>query len=111
MPGSFSSILTFLTLLIFLATAHDIRASNDTEPTVYKESNKYKYYGCYNETVEIEDSAEVRALNGGAHLVDTKQMTVPMCLDFCTSNGSYQYAGVEWSRFVSNSPKEQSHVR
>lgn len=28
-------------------------------------------------------------------------MTVPLCLEFCASNGTqYQYAGLEWSRYV-----------
>ncbi|PTD13501.1 hypothetical protein FCULG_00003719 [Fusarium culmorum] len=76
-------------------------SSNTTasNPTIYQGSYDYKYHGCYNETTQIQDSAEDRALADGTHLVKAGKMTVPMCLDFCTSNGTqYKYAGLEWSR-------------
>ncbi|KAM5360620.1 hypothetical protein ACJZ2D_013643 [Fusarium nematophilum] len=100
MPPSFLVLVTFLNLLTILVAARDTRDSNDDEPAIYKESDQYTYSGCYNETTEIKDSAEERALNDGTHLVKAGQMTVPMCLDFCTSNGTYRYAGLEWSRYV-----------
>ncbi|ENH60842.1 WSC domain-containing protein 2 [Fusarium oxysporum f. sp. cubense race 1] len=48
--------------------------------------------------MQIQDSAQERALTGGSHLVMAGKMTVPICLEFCASNGTqYQYAGLEWS--------------
>ncbi|KAJ3532126.1 hypothetical protein NM208_g8577 [Fusarium decemcellulare] len=99
MPRFLSSIITALTLLVCFVASHNIRDSKDDDPRIHKESTKYKYYGCYNETTDITDSAETRALTGGSHLVTAGKMTVPMCLEFCASNGTdYTYAGLEWSR-------------
>ncbi|KAI8684143.1 WSC domain-containing protein [Fusarium keratoplasticum] len=92
-------IIAVLFLLIGRVTSLTIRDSGSQDPKIYRESNKYKYYGCYNETTDIKDSAEERALTGGTHLVKAGKMTVPMCLEFCTFNGTeYAFAGLEWSR-------------
>lgn len=92
-------IIAALFLLVGRATSLTIRDPGSQDLKIYKESNKYRYYGCYNETTQIKDSAEQRALNGGAHLIRAGKMTVPMCLEFCASNGTeYAFAGLEWSR-------------
>ncbi|KAH7270135.1 WSC domain-containing protein [Fusarium redolens] len=79
--------------------SQETSASSETGPSIYRASGQYKYYGCYNETMQIQDSAQERALTGGSHLVKAGKMTVPICLEFCASNGTqYQYAGLEWSR-------------
>ncbi|KAF5026559.1 hypothetical protein F66182_1348 [Fusarium sp. NRRL 66182] len=88
--------------LIFSARAQKIPNYNGIEPSIYKEHSQYKYLGCYNETTTIQDSAEERALTGGPHVVSAGNMTVPVCLEFCASNGTqYRYAGLEWSRYGS----------
>lgn len=96
MPALLSSLIALI-FLFALSTAHDRR---DGEPVIYNESKKYNYYGCYNETVQVADSAQVRALDGGTNLIKKGSMTVDMCLDFCQKSGSveYTYAGLEWSR-------------
>lgn len=80
------------------------QSTGDQQPqvSVYNDStNKYHYYGCYNETTEVEGSAGSRALNGGTTLVKPGEMTVPMCLTFCASGDvKYRYAGLEWARLV-----------
>jgi hypothetical protein len=65
---------------------------------IYDQSDKYSYYGCYNETTGIAGADGSRALDG-PNEVKKGEMTVPMCLDFC-GNGEkqYRYAGLEWSR-------------
>ncbi|CAF3549233.1 unnamed protein product, partial [Fusarium graminearum] len=79
--------------------SQDYSNTTTSKSTIYRGSDNYKYHGCYNETTQIQDSAEYRALADGTHLVKAGKMTVPMCLDFCTSNGTqYKYAGLEWSR-------------
>jgi hypothetical protein len=86
-----------------LVTSQESSSTNTSQPRIYPGSDGYKYYGCYNETTQIQDSAEDRALADGTHLVKAGKMTVPMCLEFCTSNGTqYKYAGLEWSRYVLN---------
>ncbi|KAJ0295184.1 hypothetical protein CBS470a_000232 [Colletotrichum nupharicola] len=75
-----------LALLSPLASAQSL--------SIYQDSDKYKYQGCFNETV--------RALADGAsktYPVDGN-MTVPICLSFCNSgtDTQYKYAGVEYSR-------------
>ncbi|KAM0379477.1 hypothetical protein ACHAPK_000052 [Fusarium culmorum] len=87
--------------IVTLVASQDSSNTTASNPTIYQGSYDYKYHGCYNETTQIQDSAEDRALADGTHLVKAGKMTVPMCLDFCTSNGTqYKYAGLEWSRFV-----------
>lgn len=69
--------------------------------SIYTDSKKYDYYGCYNETTEIPGSAHTRALDGGINEVKRGEMTVPMCLSFCADGDTqYAYAGLEWSRYV-----------
>ncbi|CAM1506748.1 Fc.00g063890.m01.CDS01 [Cosmosporella sp. VM-42] len=91
-------ILSTIGILLSLATAYHHR--RDTA-TIYEESTTYDYYGCYNETTDIDNTAKNRALDGGTHMVKKGTMTVPMCLNFCTSNNTeYTYAGLEWSRCI-----------
>ncbi|KAH7197377.1 WSC domain-containing protein [Fusarium flagelliforme] len=92
-----SYITTLLLSTVSYVSSQD--STKNSEPSIYRGSNEYTYYGCYNETTQVQDSAEERALADGSHLVKAGKMTVPMCLDFCTSNGTqYKYAGLEWSR-------------
>jgi len=94
-------ITTLLLSVVSYVSSQD--SNKNSEPSIYRGSNEYTYYGCYNETTQVQDSAEERALADGSHLVKAGKMTVPMCLDFCTSNGTqYKYAGLEWSRYVIN---------
>lgn len=84
-----------LYLLAVLVQAQDANGSL----TIYDDSDKYKYYGCYNETTQIEGSSQNRALVGGINEVKEGEMTVPMCLNFCANGRTqYRYAGLEWSR-------------
>ncbi|KAJ6445867.1 carbohydrate-binding WSC [Purpureocillium lavendulum] len=87
-------LIVALALLVAVAAA---QASSQL--TIYNDSKKYGYYGCYNETTEIPGSDHTRALGGGINEVKRGEMTVPMCLAFC-SNGDtqYRYAGLEWAR-------------
>lgn len=89
-------LLQFL-LLLFVPL---VRAA-DATVSIYDDSDKYIYYGCYNETTQVAGSAETRALGGGIDESLPGEMTVPKCLAFC-GNGSteYRYAGLEWSRYV-----------
>jgi hypothetical protein len=94
-------IAAMLLSIASLVTSQDSSNTNTSQPSIYRGSKEYKYYGCYNETTQIQDSAEDRALADGTHLVGAGRMTVPMCLEFCASNGTeYKYAGLEWSRYA-----------
>ncbi|EWG37597.1 hypothetical protein FVEG_14786 [Fusarium verticillioides 7600] len=94
-----SRTAAMLLTTVTFCKSQEMIVSNGTVPGIYKESGRYKYHGCYNETMQIQDSAQERALIGGSHLVMAGKMTVPICLEFCASNGTqYQYAGLEWSR-------------
>ncbi|EHK50006.1 uncharacterized protein TrAtP1_007880 [Trichoderma atroviride] len=89
------SISLLLQLLLFIPFVH---AANATV-SVYDDSKKYKYDGCYNETTQVPGSADTRALGGGIDESLPGQMTVPICLAFCgNGNTEYRYAGLEWSR-------------
>lgn len=84
-----------LQLLLFIPFVH---AANATV-SVYDDSKKYKYNGCYNETTQVPGSADTRALGGGIDESLPGQMTVPICLAFCGNGDTeYRYAGLEWSR-------------
>jgi hypothetical protein len=72
-------------------------AGETVKPAIYTGSDKYIYQGCYNETVDIPNTAKDRALPGGMNTVMAGNMTVPLCLAFCNQNG-FRYAGVEYSR-------------
>ncbi|KAH0595820.1 hypothetical protein MHUMG1_06368 [Metarhizium humberi] len=89
-------------LLLLLASSLTLAAAQQSSAVqTYRESKTYTYYGCYNETTEIDGSDHSRALSGGANEVKKGEMTVPMCLDFCNNgeNGAhYRYAGLEWAR-------------
>jgi hypothetical protein len=77
------SISLLLQLFLFIPIVH---AANATV-SVYNDSKKYKYYGCYNETTQVPGSADTRALGGGIDESLPGKMTVPICLAFC-SNGT-----------------------
>lgn len=95
-PPYIIAFLAFLTPL--LASQHP---RDDVKAVLYEPPSRYVYYGCYNETTQVHDTSGARALDGGTHLVRKGYMTVPMCLEFCSSNGTqYTYAGLEWSRQV-----------
>jgi hypothetical protein len=88
------SISLLLQLFLFIPIVH---AANATV-SVYNDSKKYKYYGCYNETTQVPGSADTRALGGGIDESLPGKMTVPICLAFCSNGTEYRYAGLEWSR-------------
>jgi hypothetical protein len=88
-----SALLAILVLAVLAA------AQNGDSVKIYDDSDKYEFYGCYNETTEIKGSAQTRALGDGINQAKEGEMTVPMCLSFC-SNGrtEYRYAGLEYAR-------------
>ncbi|KAL5087278.1 hypothetical protein Trisim1_008016 [Trichoderma cf. simile WF8] len=88
--------MTFLLhMLLFIPLVY---AANATV-SVWDDSNKYKYFGCYNETTQVPGSADTRALGGGIQESLPGAMTVPTCLAFCGNGATeYRYAGLEWSR-------------
>ncbi|KAF9880027.1 hypothetical protein CkaCkLH20_02838 [Colletotrichum karsti] len=90
-----AQLLSTLLLLAFLSPLASAQALS-----IYKDSDKYKYQGCFNETNEIENTGKLRALSDGASKAFNGNMTVPMCLSFCSSgtDTDYKYAGVEYSR-------------
>jgi hypothetical protein len=92
--STIGSLCAILTLVVFVAAAQ----SNDSVQ-IWDDSDKYKFYGCYNETTNIEGSAQTRALSDGINEVKEGEMTVPMCLAFCSGGRTeYRYAGLEYSR-------------
>jgi hypothetical protein len=96
---------TLSTAFAFLAAcllAALLPSTNAQQLQNYNGSQTYRYYGCYNETVDLPGTAHERALPDGTHLIAQGTMTVPVCLAFCMNNGTtYKYAGVEFSRWVS----------
>lgn len=94
-------LLLVLAVLLMSLTATTAAQDPASQLTIYNDSKKYAYHGCYNETTEIPGSDHTRALGGGINEVKRGEMTVPMCLAFC-SNGDtqYRYAGLEWARCV-----------
>ncbi|KAL7785074.1 WSC domain-containing protein [Trichoderma afarasin] len=88
--------MTFLLhMLLFIPLVY---AANATV-SVWDDSDKYKYFGCYNETTQVPGSADTRALGGGIQESLPGAMTVPTCLAFCGNGATeYRYAGLEWSR-------------
>ena len=95
----FLSTLLLLPLLLLLALVAPVRALEVTGLEIYNASDKYDYAGCWNETTELPDTTRRRALDGGAQETRQGDMTAPLCLDFCSTNGNaYAYAGLEYSR-------------
>ncbi|KAK1600398.1 WSC domain-containing protein [Colletotrichum navitas] len=87
-----------LATLLFLAALLAPLAA--AQPQIYTGSDKYLYQGCFNETTDIANTAHLRALSGGASRVFQGNMTVPLCLSFCSTGADeeYTYAGMEYSR-------------
>jgi hypothetical protein len=72
-------------------------STSTVQARIYPGNSKYAYYGCYNETTKINNTAGLRALRGGtSESLDI--MTVPMCLKFCRG---FEFAGLEYARFAS----------
>ncbi|WYZ34715.1 hypothetical protein EsH8_I_000991 [Colletotrichum jinshuiense] len=93
-----NALLHLLGSLLLLALLAPLSAAQSLQ--IYTGSDKYQYQGCYNETSDIANTAHERALSGGASRVLEGNMTVPLCLSFCSSGADkeYKYAGVEYSR-------------
>ncbi|KAI9171569.1 WSC domain-containing protein [Paramyrothecium foliicola] len=88
-----------LLALLALVVSVTAQAADGSGVEIWNDSDKYEYYGCYNETTEIEGSAQTRALGDGINEVKKGEMTVPMCLAFCSGGRTeYRYAGLQWSR-------------
>jgi hypothetical protein len=91
-----------LLFLVFLALAPCpvVLANDEVNLSIYNTSTVYHYVGCYNETTELPETAQKRALDGGIMESLPGNMTVPMCLDFCAKNTTmeYKFAGLEYSR-------------
>ena len=77
-----------LALLAGLAVAQ-------SSPKLYTGSERYKFVGCYEETVHIANSTGERAISPGTQRTLPDEMTVEKCLEFC---GNTKYAGLEYSR-------------
>jgi hypothetical protein len=91
MPHSFLSFLVLLYLLFTAQThAQSLSILNDGGAT------PYAYFGCYNETTQLNNTGGVRALAGGSQQSSTV-MTVKTCLDFCKKS---QYAGLEYGQYA-----------
>ena len=82
-----------LTLTVFTPLASSLTIFNSSDATYY-------YYGCWNETTELLNTTQLRALDDGISVQLPGSMTVPLCLDYCAHNTStqYKYAGLEYSR-------------
>lgn len=94
-----SPSLSFLLFVLSLSLPALVAAQQ-----IYRDSNIFAYQGCITETTDIANSSNPRALSGSS-LVDEEAMTVPMCLEFCSSGGEsgerpYRYAGLQYSRYV-----------
>ncbi|KAK2050139.1 hypothetical protein LZ31DRAFT_548484 [Colletotrichum somersetense] len=88
-----------LAALLFLVTAL-LAPLAAAQLQIYTGSDKYLYQGCFNETNDIANTAHERALSAGASRVFQGNLTVPLCLSFCSTGADkeYTYAGVEYSR-------------
>lgn len=65
-------------------------------PEIFPGEKGYTYYGCYNETVLLNNTGNVRALSGGQSEA-LSNMTVSTCINYCNNN-SYTFAGLEYTR-------------
>ena len=72
-------------------------ASTSTTVSIFPGTSAWVYYGCYNETVPLNNSGNLRALQGATESLDN--MTVGTCLSFC---GSDTFAGLKYARFVAH---------
>ena len=102
-------LISLLLAAVALAQSTTITSSSSStssqpasaSPTIVQSipGSKYKYLGCYNETTSVTGAGGVRALSGGQNEVKEGEMTVPLCLAFCSSGAThYDYAGLEFSR-------------
>lgn len=90
------SKMTFLPLIsIVLALVSASQAQSNDTLSVHQPEDTYSYHGCYNETTE---GSGARALSGGITEVRENEMTVALCLDICTEDDGYEYAGLQWAR-------------
>ncbi|KOS16622.1 WSC domain-containing protein 2 [Escovopsis weberi] len=88
--------LSVLGLMALLALTY---AQSTHNLTIWDDSKKYSYFGCFNETTQIPGSADTRALGDGINESKEGEMTVPLCLAYCSLGATeYRYAGLEWSR-------------
>jgi hypothetical protein len=96
-----------LTLVFSLLVLLLWAAAEDTTPTLSicnRTDAGYVYHGCYNETMDLPGTIGTRALYGGKNQVLEEKMTVPICQNFCRSNGTvYKFAGLEYARWVRSS--------
>lgn len=103
-----TTILTLLiSLLFFSAAIAQTPSSTSTAattsftgmPTIVANGggDRYGYVGCYNETAGLPDTSGARTLSGGGKTFDGI-MTVQMCVEYCSKNGNFPFAGVEYSR-------------
>jgi len=103
-----SFLTPFLFFFILLLTPI-LTLAQQQKPSIYIPPSKsgYTYLGCYNETTDLPDTAGLRALNGGKNVVKPGEMTVNMCLEFCSTGAGdskggntamFEYVGLEYSR-------------
>ncbi|KAL3419056.1 WSC domain-containing protein [Phlyctema vagabunda] len=103
LPSRIAVLICSLLVLIALASAQSTTASTTPTPTptptIVAASGNWKYLGCFNETLDVNNTAHTRALDGTTESLDS--MTVQVCLDFC---GSVKYAGLEYTKECYCSP-------
>lgn len=92
------ALLTLIFVVLTLVSS-SYAQSNDTL-SVYQPEDTYTYHGCYNETTEIPNSNGARALSGGITEVCEDEMTVSLCLELCSEEDEYEYAGLQWARLL-----------
>ena len=101
--------LLFFFCLLLLTLAPTLTLAQQQKPSIYIPPSKsgYTYLGCYNETTDLADTAGLRALNGGKSAAKPGEMTVDMCLEFCSTGAGdskggntarFVYVGLEYSR-------------
>ncbi|KAH8814939.1 WSC domain-containing protein, partial [Xylogone sp. PMI_703] len=84
------------------AASSSTAASPTAQPTpssnaeIFPGLGAYKYFGCYNETVLLNNTGNVRALSGGP-TESLDDMTIATCINFC-GNNSYTFAGLEYTK-------------
>lgn len=82
------------------ATSSAATSTGTTTASIYPGTAKWTYYGCWNETTTVNNTAQLRALSGGT-TESGDNMTVQTCLDFC---GGSTYAGLEYTQYAHSPP-------
>ena len=85
--------------LLAVLLAAPAAAQEAPKPQIYNSSSKYIYQGCYNETLNMPNTAHVRAIADGNITTSKTNMTITACLSYCNNN-NFKYAGIEYGEYV-----------